>query len=85
MSDADLLVAPSDALKARDILVREGFSSMPLKSPLYRHIILDLGNHLRSCTGEASRSTCIQALRPGGRRDGDQGNSGIRKCFRYHS
>lgn len=46
MSDADLLVAPSDALKARDILVREGFSSMPLKSPLYRHIILDLGNHL---------------------------------------
>ena len=46
MSDADLLVAPSDALKARDILVREGFSSMPLKSPLYRNIILDLGNHL---------------------------------------
>ena len=46
MSDADLLVAPSDALGARDILVREGFSSMPLKSPLYRHIILDLGNHL---------------------------------------
>ncbi len=46
MSDADLLVAPSDALKARDILIREGFSSMPLKSPLYRNIILDLGNHL---------------------------------------
>ena len=46
MSDADLLVAPSDALRARDILVREGFRSMPLKSPLYRHIILDLGNHL---------------------------------------
>jgi len=46
MSDADLLVAPADALKARDILVREGFRSMPLKSPLYRHIILDLGNHL---------------------------------------
>lgn len=46
MSDADLLVAPSDALKARDILVREGFRSMPLKSALYRHIILDLGNHL---------------------------------------
>jgi len=46
MSDADLLVAPSDALKARDILVRNGFRSMPLKSSLYRHIILDLGNHL---------------------------------------
>lgn len=46
MSDADLLVTPADALKARDILIREGFRSMPLKSPLYRHIILDLGNHL---------------------------------------
>lgn len=46
MSDADLLVAPSDALRARDILIAAGFGSMPLKSPLYRHIILDLGNHL---------------------------------------
>lgn len=46
MSDADLLVAPSDALRARDILVRDGFRSMRLKSPLYKHIILDLGNHL---------------------------------------
>ncbi len=46
MSDADLLVAPGDALRARDILIREGFRSMSLKSPLYRHIILDLGNHL---------------------------------------
>jgi len=39
-------VAPSDALKARDILIRDGFKSMPLKSPLYNQIILDLGNHL---------------------------------------
>jgi hypothetical protein len=46
MSDADLLVAPSDALRARDILTGDGFRSMPLKSPLYKQIILDLGNHL---------------------------------------
>lgn len=46
MSDADLLVAPEDALRARDILIRAGFISMPMKSSLYRHIILDLGNHL---------------------------------------
>jgi hypothetical protein len=46
MSDADLLVTPADAFKARDILMRYGFRSMSLKSPLYRHIILDLGNHL---------------------------------------
>jgi hypothetical protein len=46
MSDADLLVTPGNALKARDILLREGFVTRPMKSPLYRHIILDLGNHL---------------------------------------
>lgn len=46
MSDADLLVTPSDVLRARDIMIREGFRSMPLKSPLYKKIILDLGNHL---------------------------------------
>lgn len=46
MSDADLLVAPSEALRARDLLIRNGFETMPMKSPLYRHIILDLGNHL---------------------------------------
>lgn len=46
MSDADLLVAPGDALRARDILAGGGFASMPMKSGLYRHIVLDLGNHL---------------------------------------
>jgi hypothetical protein len=46
MSDADLLVDPKDALRARDILIRAGFTSMPIKSWLYRYIILDLGNHL---------------------------------------
>jgi hypothetical protein len=46
MSDADLLVSRQDILRARDILSRAGFVSGPLKSPLYRHIILDLGNHL---------------------------------------
>jgi hypothetical protein len=46
MSDADLLVAPEDALRAQDILIKAGFISRPMKSSLYRHIILDLGNHL---------------------------------------
>ncbi|MFN2336387.1 MAG: nucleotidyltransferase family protein [Bacteroidales bacterium] len=46
MSDADLLVAPADAIRARDTLAAAGFASMPMKSRLYRHIMLDLGNHL---------------------------------------
>lgn len=46
MSDADLLVAPGDALRARDVIESLGFESRPLKSSLYHSIILDLGNHL---------------------------------------
>jgi len=46
MSDADLLVAPEDVLRAQEILIKAGFISRPMKSSLYRHIILDLGNHL---------------------------------------
>ena len=46
MSDADLLVAPRDTLRARDILIKAGFISRPMKSSLYRYIIFDLGNHL---------------------------------------
>jgi hypothetical protein len=46
MSDADLLVAPEEVIRARDKLVRSGFISDTLKSPLYKHIILELGNHI---------------------------------------
>jgi hypothetical protein len=46
MSDADILVSPEEAIRARDRLAREGFVSDALKSKLYRHIILDIGNHL---------------------------------------
>jgi len=46
MSDADLLVSPRDVLGARDVIESLGFVSRPLKSPLYRHIILETGNHL---------------------------------------
>jgi hypothetical protein len=46
MSDADLLVSPGDALRAREILIKAGFVSNSLKSCLYKPIILDIGNHL---------------------------------------
>lgn len=46
MSDADLLVSPHDVLKARIVIESLGFVSRPLKSPLYRHIILEISNHL---------------------------------------
>jgi hypothetical protein len=46
MSDADLLVSPEEVIRARDRLVKTGFVSDALKSRLYRHILLDTGNHL---------------------------------------
>jgi hypothetical protein len=46
MSDADLLVSPGDVLRARDVIESLGYESRPLKSPLYRRILPDLGNHL---------------------------------------
>ncbi len=46
MSDADLLVSPGDVFRARDVIASLGYESRPLKSPLYRHILPDLGNHL---------------------------------------
>jgi hypothetical protein len=46
MSDADLLVSPGNALRAREILINAGFVSNSLKSCLYKPIILDIGNHL---------------------------------------
>lgn len=46
MSDADLLVSPGDVLRARDVIASLGYESRPMKSPLYRRILTDLGNHL---------------------------------------
>lgn len=46
MSDADLLVSPGDTLRARGVITSLGYESRPLKSSLYRRILMDLGNHL---------------------------------------
>lgn len=46
MTDADILVSGDNALKARKILIESGFISNPVKSVLYKPIILDTGKHL---------------------------------------
>ncbi len=48
MTDVDVLISREDCLKARDLLIREGFTSLPLKSPLHKLILTHIGKHLPS-------------------------------------
>ncbi len=50
MNDNDILVKRNDALKAWDLLKKNGYQPEMLKSPLYRKIITDIGKHLPSLT-----------------------------------
>lgn len=53
MTDTDILVKRNDALKAWNLLQQYGFVPEPLKSPLHRKIIMDLGKHLPSLLNES--------------------------------
>lgn len=46
MSDNDILVKREEALKAWNLLQKDGFVANPLKSSLHYKIILDIGKHL---------------------------------------
>jgi hypothetical protein len=48
MSDVDILVGKKDSLKARKILMENGFDSLPVKSALHKPIISNIGKHLPS-------------------------------------
>ena len=52
MTDIDLLVGREDVLRVRKILMMNGFRSLPLKSPLYRNLILFYGKHIPSLVKE---------------------------------
>ncbi len=53
MTDTDILVKRSDALNAWNLLQQYGFVPEPLKSPLHRKIIMDLGKHLPTLIKES--------------------------------
>ena len=46
MSDIDILVKKEQCLEARNILLRSGFRSLPVKSVLHRPILSSIGKHL---------------------------------------
>lgn len=48
MTDVDVLVAKHECIKARKLLLANGFRSLPLKSPVHKLIISHTGKHLPS-------------------------------------
>lgn len=48
MTDADVLVAKEECIRARNALINNGFISLPLKSDFHKLILLYTGKHLPS-------------------------------------
>jgi hypothetical protein len=48
MSDVDILIAREQCIKARNILIRNGYVSLPVKSAFHKLIITSAGKHLPS-------------------------------------
>jgi len=48
MSDVDILISRDQCIKARDILISNGYESLPVKSLIHEYIIVDIGKHLPS-------------------------------------
>jgi hypothetical protein len=48
MSDVDVLISNEQCLKARKILMRNGYTSLPVKSVFHKFIITSSGKHLPS-------------------------------------
>ena len=48
MTDVDVLVSRKNCMKAREILMNQGFISLPVKSVFYKPILADIGKHLPS-------------------------------------
>ena len=48
MSDVDILVSSEQCLRAREILLENGYRSLPVKSVLHRLILKNVGKHLPS-------------------------------------
>jgi len=46
MTDNDILISREDGVKAWELLQEHGFVTQPVKSPLHRKIIADIGKHL---------------------------------------
>ena len=48
MTDVDVLISREECLRARDLLMKNGFTSLTLKSPIHKPILPYIGKHLPS-------------------------------------
>jgi hypothetical protein len=48
MTDVDILIEQKRCIEARNILLQNGFESLPIKSPLHKPILAYTGKHLPS-------------------------------------
>ncbi len=48
MSDVDILIEKGECIRARDILIKDGFVSLPVKSVFHKYIITEIGKHIPS-------------------------------------
>lgn len=48
MSDVDILISRNDCIRARNILIQNGYESLPVKSLFHKLILADTGKHLPS-------------------------------------
>ncbi|MBK7134187.1 MAG: nucleotidyltransferase family protein [Bacteroidales bacterium] len=48
MSDVDILISRADCIRARNILIHNGYESLPVKSFFHKLILADTGKHLPS-------------------------------------
>ncbi len=48
MTDVDILISKENCIKARKLLIADGFTSLPVKSPFHNLIIAHTGKHLPS-------------------------------------
>lgn len=46
MNDLDILVAPEDAIRLRDLLIRKGFTTIPFISPIHSFFLHSYGKHM---------------------------------------
>jgi hypothetical protein len=80
MTDVDILVDQQSCIRARDVLLQNGFVSLPLKSVLHKPIIAYTGKHLPSLVKNGASIEIHHELF--GNKDNDLTSLLIKKCVK---
>jgi hypothetical protein len=69
MSDVDILIDKKECIKARNILISNGYVSLPVKSFFHKLIITNIGKHLPSLIKNGTRVEIHHELFDGNKRE----------------